>query len=141
MNSAAYERTSCPFSTCTTRNCCNVDALKYQAQTATSSSPEMLTLKLRYKDPDSETSKLITQPLLDAHGDIVTASDNLRFAAAVAELGMLLRDSKYKGDASYDEVRQLALQSLGRDQEGYRADFVTMIGAASRLPKAEVAEQ
>src|SRR5438270_797314 len=115
----------------------NVDALKYQAQTATSSSPEMLTLKLRYKDPDSETSKLIAQPLLDAHGDIATASDSLRFAAAVAELGMLLRDSKYKGNASYDEARQLAQKSLGRDVEGYRADFLAMISAASRLPKAQ----
>jgi Ca-activated chloride channel family protein len=115
----------------------SVDPLKYQAHTAASSSPEMLTLKLRYKDPDSETSKLMTQPLLDAHGDIATASDNLRFAASVAELGMLLRDSKYKGDASYDEVRQLAQKSLGRDVEGYRADFLSMITAAARLPKAE----
>lgn len=119
----------------------SVDPLKYQAQTA-KSSPEMLTLKLRYKDPDSETSKLITRPLLDAHGEIATASDNLRFAAAVAELGMLLRDSKFKGDASYDEVRQLAQKSLGSDDEGYRADFLTMVAAASRLPKSqEVAER
>jgi Ca-activated chloride channel family protein len=118
----------------------SVDPLKYQAQTA-KSSPEMLTLKLRYKDPDSETSKLIAQPLLDAHGDITTASDNLRFAAAVAELGMLLRDSKFKGDASYDEVRQLAQKSLGSDEEGYRADFLSMVAAASRLPSREVAER
>ena len=115
----------------------SVDALKYQQQTATGSSPEMLTLKLRYKDPDSETSKLIAQPLLDAQGDIASASDNLRFAAAVAELGMLLRDSKYQGDASYDAVRQLAQKSLGRDAEGYRRDFLSMIDAASRLPKAQ----
>ena len=113
-----------------------VDPLKYQSQ-STKSSPEMLTLKLRYKDPDSETSKLISQPLLDAHGDIAGASDNLRFAAAVAELGMLLRDSQYKGDASYDAVRQLAQKALGRDAEGYRADFLTMVAAASRLPKAQ----
>ena len=120
----------------------SVDALKYQQQTATGSSPEMLTLKLRYKDPDGETSKLIAQPLLDVEGDIASASDNLRFAAAVAELGMLLRDSKYQGDASYDAVRQLAQKSLGRDAEGYRRDFLSMIDAASRLPKAQdVAER
>src|SRR5882724_10304507 len=110
----------------------SIDPLKYQTHATANSSPEMLTLKLRYKDPDSETSKLITQPLLDAHGDIGTASDNLRFAAAVAEMGMLLRDSQYKGDASYDDVRQLAQKSRGRDEEGYRADFLSMIGAASR---------
>jgi Ca-activated chloride channel family protein len=117
----------------------SVDPLKYQSQT-TNASPEILTLKLRYKDPDSETSKLIAQPLLEAHGDIATASDNLRFAAAVAETGMLLRDSKFKGDATYDEARQLAQKSLGRDSEGYRRDFLSMIDAASRLPKA-VAEK
>src|SRR5207244_4691860 len=96
---------------------------------------EMLTLKLRYKDPDSETSKLISRPLLDADGDILTASDTLRFAASVAELGMLLRDSKYKGDASYDEVRQLAQKSMGRDVEGYRADFLALVAAAAQLAK------
>jgi len=119
----------------------SVDALKYQAQTP-KSSPEMLTLKLRYKDPDSETSKLLSQPLVGVSADIASASDNLRFAASVAEFGMLLRDSKYKGDASYDEVRRLAQKALGRDEEGYRADFLTLISAAASLPKApEVAER
>jgi Ca-activated chloride channel homolog len=119
----------------------SVDPLKYQAQSA-KSSPEMLTLKLRYKDPESETSKLISQPLVASAGDMTSASENLRFAAAVAEFGMLLRDSKYKGEASFDEVRQIAQRALGRDEEGYRADFLTMVAAAARLQKsAEVAER
>ena len=54
----------------------------------------MLTLKLRYKEPESETSKLLTYNVSDSHADVATASNNLRFASAVAEFGMLLRDSK-----------------------------------------------
>ncbi len=52
---------------------------------------------------------------------------------------MLLRDSKHKGDATYDEVRQLARKSLGKDYEGYRRDFLTMIGQAESLARSAVA--
>ena len=121
-----------------------VDPLKYQNTTVPSAArttPEMLTLKLRYKEPDSETSKLVTQPVLDADAPVLQASDNLRFAAAVAEFGMLLRESKHKGDASWDDVRRLAQTSLGRDEEGYRADFLTLVAEASRIPKSEEVAQ
>src|SRR5207244_3126342 len=67
----------------------NIDPLKYQTQSvsaAAKASPELLTLKIRYKQPDSDTSELMTQPLLDSHSDFATASDNFRFASAVAEL-------------------------------------------------------
>ena len=111
----------------------SVDPLKYQSTHVTAASPELLTLKLRYKEPESETSKLMTYTVSDNHADVTSASDNLRFAASVAEFGMLLRDSKHKGDATYDEVRQLAQKSLGRDYEGYRRDFLTMIGDAQNL--------
>jgi Ca-activated chloride channel family protein len=118
----------------------NVDALKYQTtgiSDEAKKSPELLTLKLRYKGPDGGASKLLTQPVLDSATTFDAASDNLRFAAAVAEFGMLLRDSKYKGDASYDAVRQLALKSAGRDEEGYRRDFVKLVDQASRLAATE----
>ncbi|MEA2569445.1 MAG: Ca-activated chloride channel [Acidobacteriota bacterium] len=118
----------------------NVDALKYQTtgiSDEAKKSPELLTLKLRYKAPDGGASKLLTQPVLDSATTFDAASDNLRFAAAVAEFGMLLRDSKYKGDASYDAVRQLALKSAGRDEEGYRRDFVKLVDQASRLAATE----
>src|SRR5436190_2159426 len=77
-----------------------VDPLKYQTSAVASSaksSPELLTLKLRYKAPDSDTSKLMTMTVGDESGPFATATDNLRFAASVAELGMLLRNSPYKG--------------------------------------------
>jgi Ca-activated chloride channel family protein len=119
----------------------SVDPLKYQSTHVTAASPELLTLKLRYKEPDSETSKLMTYAVSDNHADVTSASDNLRFAASVAEFGMLLRDSKHKGDATYDEVRHLAQKSLGRDFEGYRRDFLTMIGDAQRLASKNVASR
>jgi len=117
----------------------SVDPLKYQAAHVTTSSPEMLTLKLRYKEPESETSKLLTYTVSDSKADVTAASNNLRFASAVAEFGMLLRNSKHKGDATYDEARQLAQKSLGRDYEGYRRDFLTMIDDAERVMGGPVA--
>ena len=113
-----------------------VDALKYQTATvpdAASASPELLTLKLRYKEPDAELSRLLSQPVLDETTSIEAASENLRFAAAVAELGLLLRESPHKGDASYGQVAQMASRALGGDPDGDRAGFLQMVQAASRL--------
>lgn len=111
-----------------------VDPLKYQKATVPEAvSPELLTLKLRYKEPDGEASRLLTEPVLDATTPIAAASDNLRFAAAVAELGLLLRESPHKGEASYDQVADMASQALGGDPDGDRAGFLRMVQAASRL--------
>jgi Ca-activated chloride channel family protein len=119
----------------------SVDPLKYQSTHVTAASPELLTLKLRYKEPTSETSKLLTYPVNDSGATLASASDNARFAAAVAEFGMLLRNSEHKGDATYDEVRQLAQKSLGRDFEGYRRDFLTMVSDAQRIAPEDVASK
>jgi Ca-activated chloride channel family protein len=118
----------------------SVDPLKYQSTKVIAASPEMITLKLRYKEPESETSKLLTYTVYDNNAGVTTASNNLRFASAVAEFGMLLRDSKNKGDATYDEARQLAQKSLGHDFEGYRRDFLTMIDQAERVGTAVAAK-
>jgi Ca-activated chloride channel family protein len=120
-----------------------IDPLKYQTtalRNEADKSPELLTLKLRYKEPDAETSRLLTQPVLDSTSSVARASENLRFAAAVAELGLLLRDSPSKSDASYEQVTQLAADALGADREGYRAEFQELVAAASRLP-ATIAEK
>jgi Ca-activated chloride channel homolog len=113
-----------------------VDPLKYQTTKVAgeaSASPELLTLKLRYKDPDEELSRLLSQPVLDATTPITAASENLRFAASVAELGLLLRESPHKGNASYDQVAEIASNALGGDPEGHRAEFLQLVNAASRL--------
>ncbi len=97
----------------------NVDPLKYQARTASASSGDLVTLKLRYKDPDSDTSKLMTRTVADAN---TAPSNNFTLAASVAELGMLLRDSPHKGDASFDKIPQIAA-----------GDFAEMVQMADAL--------
>ena len=111
-----------------------VDPLKYQQRSASaaSASGELLTLKLRYKKPDSDRSKLLSTVLKDGQ---TSASHSLRFSSAVAAFGMLLRDSKHKGQASFAMVKKLAGQSLGQDPHGYRAEFLKLVDRAAELTK------
>ena len=109
--------------------------LKYgQVQPSDASfSNEVLTVKLRYKEPDSSQSKLLSQGLIDRESSIENASENLRFATSVAEFGLLLRDSRYKGTASFRNVTTLAEGALGNDLRGYRNDFLALVSKAQRL--------
>jgi Ca-activated chloride channel family protein len=113
-----------------------VDPLKYQQPPAPSEiarSTEMLTIKLRYKEPNGAESRLLSMGVADAHTPLDAASENLRFSSAVAAFGMLLRDSRYKGTASYDNVLQLARSSFGTDLQGYRAEFTKLVATAKTL--------
>jgi len=113
-----------------------VDPLKYQRPArppVVSDSDEMLTLKLRYKQPDGDTSRLLTTPVKDSDKSYARASTDFKFAAAVAEFGMLLRHSPYCGDATMDSAWEHAKSGLGNDPEGYRAEFLTLVETASRL--------
>lgn len=117
----------------------DVDDLKYQQKTKpakASNGNEILTVKFRYKEPDGDVSKLITHPVLDKQVRLSKTSDNFRFAAAVAELGMLLRNSDFKGSASFDEVIKLAKNAKGLDEEGYRAEFIRLAENARLLAKS-----
>ncbi len=110
-----------------------VDPLRYQTPrqaTPESGSDELLTVKARYKDPAGETSRLLSQMVRAEDRDIRQASDNLRFAAAVAAFGMLLRGSEHKGNATLELVRELAQRALGRDPNGYRAEFLELVEKA-----------
>ncbi|HKO56025.1 MAG TPA: VWA domain-containing protein [Thermoanaerobaculia bacterium] len=110
----------------------SVDPLKYQKPPAVAgSSAELATVKLRYKQPDGDDSRLLTEVVPDTPA--ATMSDNLRMAAAVAELGMLLRKSEHKGDASYDEALRLAQSVRSDDAEGYRADFMALVAKARSI--------
>ncbi|MEO6313973.1 MAG: von Willebrand factor type A domain-containing protein [Chitinophagaceae bacterium] len=116
----------------------SVDKLKYQQQinpVAVSTGNEMMTIKFRYKKPDGEVSKLIEHPVADNPFDFAAASSNFRFAAAVAEFGMLLRDSEFKQSASYNKAWQLAKDALGADEEGYRSEFLKLLKNAQSLAK------
>lgn len=111
-----------------------VDPLKYQ-KNVIRDSPELLTVKLRYKRPDEASSHLITRSIQRPRYDVMehVVSDNFRFAAAVAEFGLLLKDSKHKGSASYPHVLTMARQGQGPDPWGYRSEFITLVEKASRL--------
>ncbi len=106
--------------------------LKYQ-KTKLRKSRELMTVKLRYKQPDGDTSKLITHAVEAEDIQTVNESDNLRFASAVAEFGLLLRDSDYKGNATYDDVLRRAREAKGADAEGYRAEFIRLVEKAEML--------
>jgi Ca-activated chloride channel family protein len=111
------------------------EALKYQktASSEKSSSDELLTIKIRYKTPDSQKSTLLEFPMKNISQPLVNTSDNLRFSAAVAAFGLLLRQSKYKGTAQYEDVIKLARAAFGQDEEGYRAEFVRLVKLAQSL--------
>jgi Ca-activated chloride channel homolog len=115
----------------------NIDDLKYQKTTPKTdgSSDELLTIKLRYKKPDGDVSKLITHPLKDSQKSFDGTSNNFRWAAAVAGFGMKLRDSEYIVDLSYERVAEIAQSARGKDEEGYRAEFVNMVRSFSLVSK------
>ncbi|MBK8148980.1 MAG: VWA domain-containing protein [Acidobacteria bacterium] len=96
-------------------------------------SDELLTVKLRYKEPTGVESKLLTMGLLDRQSGFETASDNLRFASAVAAFGMVLRDSRYKGSANLNSVWQMANAARGNDLKAYRSEFLELVRKAADL--------
>lgn len=115
----------------------SVDPLKYQSNDRKffDKTDEIMTIKLRYKKPDEDVSKLITHPVMDNHTALANTSDNFRFSAAVAEFGLLLRGSDYKQQSSYDQVVSLAKGSKGIDNNGYRSEFIRLVQAATSLAK------
>jgi len=113
-----------------------VDPLKYQANLGEiGDHPEIMTIKLRYKEPDGDVSKLIEHPVLDSHLPLVSTSDNFRFSASVAEFGLLLRNSEYKQLANYSQVVSLAKTAMGNDKNGYRAEFIRLVESTTFLAK------
>ncbi len=110
--------------------------LKYQApreRKGGEASKELLTLKLRYKEPEGAVSRLLEIPVVDPGDGLSKSSDDFRFAASVAGFGMLLRGSKYSGDLNHDAVHRLARGSLGEDSHGYRAEFLGLVRKAQGL--------
>ena len=108
----------------------NSDDLKYQEtkiKKDAAKSNEIAMLKLRYKPIKEDKSKLIEQALVDNNVEFQKASENLRFASAVAGFGMLLRDSKFKNDLTAKDVISIAKASKNFDEEGYRAEFITLV--------------
>jgi len=114
----------------------SVDPLKYQKPKPvpyTSSSDEMLTIKFRYKQPTSSVSKMSHVEVYDKPIALNSTSTDFRFAAAVAEFGMLLRDSQFKQHSTYDQAIKMARAAKGDDSEGYRAEFIKLAESAKLL--------
>jgi Ca-activated chloride channel family protein len=117
-----------------------VDDLKYQhpadeksERYVSDSSRELLTLKLRYKQPDGDRSRLLEFPVTDGGKSFARASGDFKFATAVAEFGMLLHGSEFAGNASFGSVLEIAQAAKGTDAEGYRSEFLTLVKTAQRL--------
>lgn len=115
----------------------SVDPLRYQPsepkKVETKYSDEMMVVKFRYKEPMDTVSKLLVHTMKDRDVKLANSSDNFRFSAAVAEFGMVLRSSKFKGTSTFESAIELAKNSKGVDEEGYRAEFVKMMKTASLL--------
>jgi Ca-activated chloride channel family protein len=110
-----------------------VDPLKYQEPqtfSTTAESGELLTLKLRYKEPQVDTSRLLVFPVVDAGLSLDAASEDFKFAAAVAMFGMVLRDSEHRGEASLHEARRLSLEGMPIDAGGLRSEFYDLVDRA-----------
>jgi len=116
-----------------------LDPLKYQEiapatkPSGAADSGELMNVKIRYKNPTGDSSELLTFAIEAEDRSLADTTDDFRFSAAVAEFGMLLRNSHQRGDASFDEVIELATKSLGKDSDGHRAELIRLVEAAKRL--------
>ncbi len=119
-----------------------IDPLRYSPVTGadTPHKDEIALLRLRYKQPDSNTSELIERPVKTA--DIVNAldktSERFRFSASVAGFGQLLRGGRYTDNYQYDDVLELARNARGRDAFGYRGEFISLVNLAKSLQTTHV---
>jgi len=98
-------------------------------------SPDLATIRFRYKKPAGNKSTELIKTIPAATIDFAKTSENIRFAAAVAEWGMLLRNSEHKGKASYSQVMELAQNARGDDDHGYRAEFIELVKTSKSLRK------
>ena len=121
----------------------SVDPLKYQpndskkdASHSEAATGEMLTVKLRYKKPDGDKSELIARPVTDSNAAFASMSPDFKFAAAVAEFGMILRDSEHKGNGTFGAVLEWAQEGKGNDKNGYRAGFIELVRKAQSMKKS-----
>ena len=116
----------------------SVDPLKYQQSGSNDYkvndlSGEYLTIKLRYKKPDGNTSMLFEKPVKGYINKLDDASDNLKFAAAVSEFGMIMRDSEFKGNATLESASILAKSAKGEDEDGCRSELIRLINTVKDM--------
>jgi Ca-activated chloride channel family protein len=109
-----------------------IDSLRYSrpvARTQAAAGEELAYVKIRYKQPDADTSVRFDHPVADR----IATSRDLTFAAAVASFGMTLRQSEHRGSATFAQAIALASDALGEDRGGYRAQFIELVRKAQAL--------
>ncbi|HHG86401.1 MAG TPA: VWA domain-containing protein [Bacteroidetes bacterium] len=118
-----------------------IDAPRYQKAARSASkarhSGELMNVKFRYKMPDGTESKLISSAVQGAHAPLAQTSNDFRWSAAVAEFSLILRDSKFKANATYAQVLDLAQGAIGTDTEGYRSEFIGLVKRAQALDSSQ----
>jgi Ca-activated chloride channel family protein len=119
----------------------DVDDLKYQKNKVQSSSKDWISLKLRYKKPDGDKSQLIETTYSQNPVSWKKTSDNFRWAAAVTEFGLMLRESPFKQKASYQQAVELAKSAVGEDKNGYRHEFIRMVEVMQDMESPVTAEK
>ncbi|OQX20520.1 MAG: hypothetical protein BWK76_01110 [Desulfobulbaceae bacterium A2] len=113
-----------------------VDELKYQkVQPRGDAAGEVLTVKIRYKPLGQNSSVEQRHSLPAGARELARTSDDFRFAAAVAGFGMLLKQSEHKGQAGYPLLLELARQAKGKDDDGYRAEFIKLLETSELLTR------
>ncbi|MBV8254258.1 MAG: von Willebrand factor type A domain-containing protein [Chitinophaga sp.] len=112
-----------------------VDPLKYQQAQVLGNRSEILTVKMRYKQPDSNTSSLVQEVLRYQPKAFDDMSADFRLAASVAAFGQILRESAFQGDATYDKVLKWAANTRGEDPEGYRSEYLQLVKKAMLLKR------
>jgi len=120
----------------------SIDPLKYQTdpketrknvKVKADPSAELMTVKLRYKQPDGNKSAKVEIPVKGKVLDLEESSDNFRFSASIAEFGLILRDSEFSEEASMEQVLALARGARCEDEEGYRSEFLKLVKLADAL--------
>ncbi len=116
----------------------SIDPLRYQVNRGKEIKEndfrdECLLVKLRYKKPDGKTSMLFEKPVAGYVNDLDDTSDNMRFAAAVSEFGMILRNSGFKGTATLESAAKLARSARGEDEDGYRSELIRLINTVKDM--------
>jgi len=110
-----------------------VDSLKYQKVVPSAANNELLTVKVRYKPQDQQAVRELSATAADQHHELTQTSDDFRFAASVAGFGMILSNSANQGTMTLAQVKELATGSRGKDEDGYRAEFVRMVETTQLL--------
>lgn len=121
-----------------------VDPLKYQSTVITEEarkSPELMTVHLRYKLPDGDKSIPFDVPVMHNTLPEDKLSENFLFSSAVVGYGMMLQNSEFKGGLTWDRVKELAKANIGKDPDGYRSEFLSLLDIASKLQEKMIHEE